>query len=148
MSNISKKEYASMAKKASPPSPVFTDCLKAFVIGGLVCCFGEALFNFYSYVGIEEKSAKMLVSATLIFITAMLTASHLYERYAKFAGAGSLVPITGFANAMTSPAIEFKAEGHILGIGVKMFAIAGPVIVYGTVASVIYGVIYWIYLMF
>ncbi len=144
MSNISKKEYAQMAKKASPPSPIFTDCLKAFVIGGLVCCFGQALFNLYSAAGIEEKSAKMLVSASLIFITAALTACHVYERYAKFAGAGSLVPITGFANAMVSPAIEFKAEGQVLGLGVKMFSVAGPVLVYGITASVIYGVVLWV----
>ncbi len=148
MSNISKKEYANMAKKASPPSSIFTDCLKAFIIGGLVCCFGQALFNVYSMLGIEEQIAKMLVSVSLIFVTAFLTATHVYERYAKFAGAGSLVPITGFANAMTAPAIEFKAEGQILGIGVKMFAIAGPVLVYGITASVVYGIIYWIYLMF
>lgn len=144
MSSISKKEYGKMTKKASPPSPIFSDCLKAFIVGGLVCCFGQALFNLYTVAGIEEKTAKMLVSASLIFITAMLTALHVYERYAKFAGAGSLVPITGFANAMVSPAIEFKAEGQILGLGVKMFTVAGPVLVYGITASVIYGVVLWI----
>lgn len=144
MSNISKKEYTQMAKKASPPSPVLTDCLKAFFVGGFVCCIGQALFNVYSMAGVEEKTAKMLVSASLVFITAVLTATHLYEQYAKFAGAGSLVPITGFANAMVSPAIEFKAEGQILGLGVKMFSVAGPVLVYGITASVLYGVILWL----
>ncbi len=148
MSNISKKEYSKMAKQFSPPSPVFTDCLKAFFVGGFVCCVGQALFNLYYAAGLDEKTSKMLVSVSLIFITATLTAAHLYERYAKFAGAGSLVPITGFANAMVSPAIEFKAEGQILGLGVKMFAIAGPVIVYGTVASAVYGVTLWIASLF
>jgi stage V sporulation protein AC len=144
MSNISQKEYGKMTKKASPPSPILPDCVKAFIVGGLVCCFGQLLFNLYKTAGLDEKTSKMLVSASLIFITAVLTACHIYERYAKFAGAGSLVPITGFANAMVSPAIEFKAEGQILGLGVKMFTVAGPVLVYGITASCVYGVVLWI----
>ena len=113
-----------------------------------MCAFGQGLLNFYLWLGMDKEPAKSLVSVTLILITAMLTAAHLYDNYARFAGAGSLVPITGFANAVASPAVEFKSEGWILGIGANMFKIAGPVIVYGTVASVVYGVIYWITTLF
>ena len=148
MSRITEKEYNSLTKKASPPSPVAGDCIRAFLVGGAVCCFGQLLLNLYQSVGAEASSAKSLVSVTLVFITAMLTAAHLYDNYARFAGAGSLVPITGFANAVASPAVEFKSEGWILGIGANMFKIAGPVIVYGTAASVIYGVIYWVTTLF
>ena len=144
MSRITEKEYNSLTKKASPPSPVAGDCIRAFLVGGAVCCFGQLLLNLYQSVGAEASSAKSFVSITLVFITAMFTAAHLYDNYARFAGAGSLVPITGFANAVASPAVEFKSEGWILGIGANMFKIAGPVIVYGTAASVIYGLIYWI----
>ena len=148
MSRITEKEYNSLTKKASPPSPVAGDCTRAFLVGGAVCCFGQLLLNLYQSVGAEASSAKSLVSVTLVFITAMLTATHVYDNYARFAGAGSLVPITGFANAVASPAVEFKSEGWILGIGANMFKIAGPVIVYGTTASIIYGVIYWITTLF
>ena len=144
MSRVSKKDYDLMTKKASPPSPIVGDCLRAFLVGGAVCCFGQLLFNTYSTLGAKEQIAKLLVSVSLIFITAMLTALHVYDNYAKFAGAGSIVPITGFANSMASPAVEFKTEGWVLGLGANIFKIAGPVIAYGTVASVIYGVIYWI----
>ena len=146
--NSTKKEYDSLTKQASPPSPKLKNSAFAFVIGGLVCAFGQALFNLYSSLGLEEQSAKTLVSVTLIGITALLTAAHVYDKYARVAGAGSLVPITGFANAVASPAIEFKAEGQILGIGVKMFSVAGPVIVYGVGASVLYGIILWIVSLF
>ena len=148
MSRITEKEYNSLTKKASPHSPVAGDCIRAFLVGGAVCCFGQLLLNLYQSVGAEASSAKSLVSVTLVFITAMLTATHVYDNYARFAGAGSLVPITGFANAVASPAVEFKSEGWILGIGANMFKIAGPVIVYGTTASIIYGVIYWITTLF
>ena len=148
MSRITEKEYNSLTKKASPPSPVAGDCIRAFLVGGAVCCFGQLLFNLYQSVGAEVESAKSFVSITLVFITAMLTAAHLYDNYARFAGAGSLVPITGFANAVSSPAVEFKSEGYILGIGANMFKIAGPVIVYGVSASVVYGIIYWITTLF
>lgn len=139
-----KKEYDKMTKKASPPSPKLKNSLFAFLIGGLVCTFGQVLLNLYMKLGIEKTDSKTLVSVTLIGLTAFFTALHVYEKYAKVAGCGSLVPITGFANAMVSPAIEFKAEGQILGIGIKMFTVAGPVIVYGVSASVVYGLIYWI----
>jgi len=148
MSRITEKEYDNLTKQVSPNSPVVSDCVRAFLVGGAVCAFAQGLFNFYLWVGMDKTPAKSLVSVTLIFITAMLTAAHLYDNYARFAGAGSLVQITGFANAVASPAVEFKSEGYILGIGANMFKIAGPVIVYGTVASVVYGIIYWITTLF
>ena len=109
---------------------------------------GQALTDIYMNLGMEKKDAGTLCSVTLIFIGVLLTALHLYEKIAKYGGAGTLVPITGFANAVSSPAIEFKSEGFILGVGAKMFTIAGPVIVYGTVASVVYGIIYWVTTLF
>ena len=139
-----KQEYDQMTKKASPPSPQLRNSLCAFFIGGAVCAFGQALFNVYQALGASQENAKTLVSVTLIGLTAILTALHVYEKYAKVAGAGSLVPITGFANAMVSPAIEFKAEGQILGIGVKMFTVAGPVLVFGITAASLYGLILWL----
>lgn len=139
-----KQEYDQMTKKASPPSPKLKNGLRAFCVGGLVCAFGQALLNLYMAWGAEKETAKTLVSVTLIGLTAIFTAFHVYDKYAKFAGAGSLVPITGFANAMVSPAIEFKAEGQIMGIGVKMFTVAGPVLVFGITASALYGVILWL----
>jgi len=144
MSRMTEKEYSKLTKQVSPPSPVISDCVRAFLVGGAVCCFGQLLFNIYLWLGADEQTAKGLVSVSLIFITAMLTAAHLYDNYARFAGAGSLVPITGFANAVASPAVEFKSEGFVLGVGANMFKIAGPVIVYGTAASVVYGFVYWI----
>ena len=139
-----KQEYDQMTKKASPPSPKLRNSLCAFFIGGAVCAFGQALFNVYQALGASQENAKTLVSVTLIGLTAILTALHVYEKYAKVAGAGSLVPITGFANAMVSPAIEFKAEGQILGIGVKMFTVAGPVLVFGITSASLYGLILWL----
>ncbi len=140
----SPKEYSQMVKQSSPRSPLFKDCLRAFLIGGAICTLGHALGNLYTAIGLTEEIVKPLTSVTLIFIAVTLTALGVFDRIAKFAGAGTLVPITGFANAVASAAIEFKSEGWILGLGAKMFTIAGPVIVYGTVASVIYGVIYWL----
>ena len=142
------KEYSQMVKHASPHSPLFKDCLRAFLIGGAICTLGQALGNLYIACGLGEEIAKPLTSVTLIFLAVFLTALGVFDRIAKFAGAGTLVPITGFANAVASPAIEFKSEGWILGLGAKLFTIAGPVIVYGTVASVVYGVIYWITTLF
>ncbi len=140
----SPKEYKQMVKSASPSSPLFKDCLRAFLIGGAICTLGQALGNLYTAIGLMEEIAKPLTSITLIFIAVTLTAIGVFDRIAKFAGAGTLVPITGFANAVASAAIEFKSEGYITGVGAKLFTIAGPVIVYGTVASVVYGVIYWL----
>ena len=132
--------YDKMVKKASPPSPLLKDCLFAFLFGGAICTLAQILANLYINFGMPEKDAKTLVSVTLIFLSASLK----YDDIAKHAGAGLLVPITGFANAVSAPAMEFKSEGFITGMAVKMFTIAGPVIVYGIAASTVYGVIYWI----
>ncbi|MBE6766160.1 MAG: stage V sporulation protein AC [Ruminococcaceae bacterium] len=146
--NITPKEYKKIYEKASPPSPKLKDFLWAYAVGGLICMIGQMLLELYLYLGIEEESAKTLVPVTLIFLAAVLTSLHIFDNIARRAGAGTLVPITGFANAVVSPAIEFKAEGHILGTGANMFKIAGPVIAYGTIASVAYGVIFWIITLF
>lgn len=142
--NVSKSEYAKMVKKASPPSKIFTNCLKAFLVGGIISVIGELLSKLYGELGLGLNQVAMLVPVTLIFLSILLTAIGVYDIIARQAGAGTLVPITGFANAVASPAIEFKTEGFVMGVGANMFKIAGPVIVFGTVASVIYGVIYWI----
>ncbi len=138
------KEYSKLVKKLSPPSPKVKDFIWAYSVGGFICVIGQLLTEMYTYFGLFEKQIKMAVPVTLIFIAALLTGLKLFDKIAKRAGAGTLVPITGFANAVVSPAIEFKSEGFVLGLGANMFKIAGPVIVYGTVASVVYGVIYWI----
>ncbi len=142
--NISKKEYAKMADKASPPSKKLKDFILAFLIGGIICTIGQLLRELYISLGLPEQVVKAAVPVSLIFMAALLTGLGIFEKIAKRAGAGTLVPITGFANAVVSPAIEFKTEGHVLGIGVKMFTVAGPVILFGTSASVLYGLIYWI----
>lgn len=139
----SQKQYDTMVKKASPPSPKIKNFIWAFCVGGLICVIGQLFIEFYSSLDLPEKAVKMAVPVTLIFIAALLTGFGVFDKIAKRAGAGTLVPITGFANAVVSPAIEFKNEGQVLGVGAKMFAIAGPVIVYGTLASAVYGVIYW-----
>ena len=144
--NISKQQYDSMVKKISPNSKSRTDILKAFLIGGLICSIGQGLLDIFIYFGFDEKSAAAWTSVTLVFLSALLTGLGLYEKIAKHGGAGTLVPITGFANAVSSPALEFKAEGFILGVGAKVFAIAGPVILYGTAASAVYGIIYYFFL--
>lgn len=142
--HISKGEYSKLVKKISPPSPKLRDFTLAFLVGGTICTIGQLLLEFYTAVGLSEKVVKMAVPSTLVFLAALFTGLGLFDKLAKYAGAGTLVPITGFANAVASPAVEFKNEGFILGVGAKMFTIAGPVIVYGTVASVVYGFIYWI----
>lgn len=141
---MTKAKYSQLVKKRSRNSRIWLDCLKAFLIGGTICVIGQAILSLYWYLGLSDDLAKTLTSVTLIFIGVLLTALHRYERIAKHGGAGTLVPITGFANAMSSPAIEFKAEGLITGLAAKMFVIAGPVLVYGTSAAVIYGICYWI----
>ena len=139
-----KSAYQKYADKTAKKSPLFLDCIKAFFVGGLICTFAELLFNFYLKLDIKEETVKILVPVTLIFLAALFTGLGLFDKLAKHAGAGTLVPITGFANAVVSPALDTKAEGWVLGVGTKMFTIAGPVIVYGTVASVVYGIVYWI----
>ena len=142
------KEYEKLASRLAPKSPMWKDCLGAFLVGGLICTLGQGLVNLYKGCGLEKTDAGTAASMTLVFLSALLTGLSLYDNIAKFAGAGTLVPITGFANAIAAPAVEFKTEGFILGVGAKMFTIAGPVIVYGVSASVVYGLIYWITTLF
>lgn len=145
---LDKKEYAKLVKKQSPPSHVFLDTLKAFLVGGGICALGQGLVTLYTNSGVQEKDAKILCSVSLVLLGVLLTIFGVYDKIAKHAGAGTLVPITGFANSIAAPAIEFKSEGFILGVGAKIFTIAGPVIVYGTLASVVYGFVYWISTLF
>lgn len=140
---LDSETYGKMAKKASPPSRFVKDCLWAFFTGGSICLLGEALRMAYLKAGYILTDAGTLTSITLVVLSAVTTALGWYQKLAARAGAGTLVPITGFANAVVSPAIEFRSEGLVTGVGAKMFIIAGPVIVYGTLASVIWGVIYW-----
>ena len=138
-------EYARLVKKAAPKSKIVYDCVKAFWVGGTICLLGEIItVTLMYFFELERTLASTWMSIILVFLSAFLTGLGLYAKLGAYAGAGSIVPITGFANGVASPAIEFKTEGWVLGLGAKMFVIAGPVIVYGTVASVIYGVIYWI----
>ncbi|MCI7690785.1 MAG: stage V sporulation protein AC [Oscillospiraceae bacterium] len=142
--NISNQEYGELAKRVSPPSSMAKTIPMAFLIGGAICTLGEALLNMYAALGFSQDDAGALTSMSLIFLSALLTGFKLYDRLAQHAGAGTLVPITGFANSIVSPALEFKSEGYVLGLGAKMFVIAGPVLVYGISASIVYGIIYYI----
>ncbi|MDD6062212.1 MAG: stage V sporulation protein AC [Oscillospiraceae bacterium] len=142
---IPEKEYDQMTKRASPPSPKMMNSIKAFLFGGGICMLGEGLSALYTGAGLAKKDADLLVPVTLIVLTAILTAFGVFDKIAKHAGAGTIVPITGFANSIVSPALEFSSEGHVLGTGAEMFRIAGPVLVYGSAAAVIYGFIYWIF---
>lgn len=141
---ISNKQYDEMVKKASPNSPIVLDCIKAFLIGGAICCFGQLLFYIFRKSGMSTDEARSLVSISLIVITAVLTGIGVFDKIAKHAGAGTIVPITGFANSVVSPALEFKSEGFIMGTGASIFKVAGPVILYGTTAASLYGLIYFI----
>ena len=143
--STSDKEYGKMAEKASPNSPKIKNGIKAFIIGGLICTFGEFLNFIFERLGFSEDYVKAMTPSVLIILTAILTGIGVFDKIAKHAGAGTIVPITGFANSVVSPAMEFKAEGHILGTGANIFKIAGPVIAYGIFAGVIYGMIYWIF---
>ena len=145
---MTEKEYAQLVQRAAPKSPILKDCLNAFWIGGLICVLGQILTNTYSAVGLDKDAAATATSITLVTLSALLTGLSLYDNLAKYGGAGTLVPITGFANSIAAPAVEFKTEGFILGVGAKLFTIAGPVIVYGLSASVVYGVIYWLWTLF
>ncbi len=141
---MDKNEYTQLVHQTTPKSPIAKDCIKAFIFGGGICCFGEILKSLFGMTTLNEDEVKLAVSGTLIVITAILTGSGVFDKIGKHAGAGTAVPITGFANSMVSPAIEFKTEGWILGLGAKIFNLAGPVIVYGTLASAVYGFIYWV----
>ncbi len=138
---VRKEEYSRMVQKASPNSRLVKNCLWAFVIGGSICVIGEMLYEFYRNMNFINSDARLMASISLVGLSALFTALGWYGRLAKKAGAGTLVPITGFANAVVSPAMEFRAEGFITGVGAKMFIIAGPVIVYGVLATVIYGIV-------
>ena len=139
--DMTNKEYGQYVNAKSKPSPLGRDMLWAFVVGGLICTVGQALLNLYQNAGMGRDDAGSAVSMTLIFAAALLTGLGLFDKLAKRAGAGTLVPITGFANAMSSPAIEFRSEGMVLGLAAKLFILAGPVIVYGTAASILYGLV-------
>ena len=145
---MTNKEYQKLADSYAPKSPIGKDCFHAFWIGGLICVLGQLALNGYMALGMEKTNASTAASMSLVALSALLTGLSLYDDIAKVAGAGTLVPITGFANSISAPAVEFKTEGMILGTAAKMFTIAGPVIVYGISASVVYGLIYWICSMF
>ena len=146
--NLTNKEYSDLANKASPNTKSYKTIPCAFLIGGLICTIGQALTNLYMSLGVVKDEASAITSISLIFLSALLTGFDVYNSIAQVGGAGTLVPITGFANAVVSPALEFKSEGLVLGLGAKMFVIAGPVIVYGITASVVYGVILYIFQLF
>ena len=144
---MTERDYDKLVKELSPKSPMGKDCLGAFCVGGLICVLGQGLLALYTKLGLDKEGAGTAVSMTLVALSALLTGLSLYDDIAKFAGAGTLVPITGFANAIAAPAVDAKVEGFIPGVGAKLFSISGPVIVYGLGASVVYGVIYWIWTM-
>ena len=145
---LPQKEYDKMVKQASPPSAYVKNASMAFLFGGGICTLGQLLFLGYTQAGLDEKNARTAVSITLIGIAALLTALKVYDKIAKLAGAGTLVPITGFSNSVASPAMEFKSEGFIMGVGAKMFVIAGPVLVYGLLASMVYGLVVYMIQIF
>ena len=145
---MNESQYKRLVDELSPKSPILKNCIKAFLVGGAICCLGQLILTGYKALGLDEEMASTAASMTLVALSALFTGLSLYDNLAKHAGAGTLVPITGFANAVAAPAVEFKTEGFILGVGAKMFTIAGPVIVYGVSASVVYGLIYWITTLF
>ena len=141
---MTEKQYGALVARMAPKSPMWRDCLNAFWIGGLICVVGQIFTNCYGAWGLEKQDAGTAASMTLVALSALLTGLSVYDDIAKHAGAGTLVPITGFANAIAAPAVEFKTEGFVLGVGAKMFTIAGPVIVYGTLSAVVYGGVLWL----
>lgn len=146
--SVSKEEYGKMAKKASPNSPILTDCAKAFIFGGIICAFAQVLSIIFSYTAMSQEESKALITAILIGLTAVLTAFGVFDKIAKHAGAGTMVPITGFANSIVCAALEFQTEGRILGTAAQMFSIAGPVIVFGCSTAAVYGFIIYIFGLF
>ena len=146
--NMTPEDYQQYVKKTQPKSPVLKDTVLAFLVGGAICVLGQFIQEFWQGRGLDKETAGTATSVTLVFLSALLTALNLYNSAARFAGAGTLVPITGFANSVVSPAMDFKSEGLITGTATKMFAVAGPVIVFGTAASAVYGLVYWLYLAF
>ena len=142
MQRFDKERYAALAEKTAPRSPILKNCLFAFLSGGAICLLGEGLLNLYIFWGLEEKSAAITVTVSLVALAALLTALGIFDRIARYAGAGTLVPVTGFANAVVSPAMDNKSEGLVLGVGAKIFTVAGPVILFGVFSGAVYGVIY------
>ena len=140
---MDKKQYQQRVKELSPNSHIVRDCLKAFLVGGIICTIGQVITNLLDNYGLSKNETSMYTSMILIFIASLLTGLGIYQKIGHFAGAGSIVPITGFSNSVTSPALEFKKEGFILGLGAKIFIVAGPVILYGTLASVLVGHVYY-----
>ncbi|MBQ9743617.1 MAG: stage V sporulation protein AC [Clostridia bacterium] len=145
---MDKSSYSNYVKKKAKKSPIVRDCIFAFIIGGTICTLGHSLRQLYTYLTGDEEIASSLVCTTLIFLSVLLTGLGIYDKIASKAGAGTIVPITGFANAVSSAAIDNKSEGYVLGVGAKMFIIAGPVIVFGMLSGAIYGVIYYISSLF
>ena len=140
-----KQEYSDYVDQKSPNSPIWKNCFNAFWVGGLICSIGQIIMDFCMYKGLDKTNSSTVVSIVLIGIAALLTGLNLFNRIGKFAGAGSLIPITGFANSIVSPAIEYKSEGYVMGVGGKMFTVAGPVLVFGISASIIVGLVYLIF---
>ena len=143
--NMTDKEYHELVQEKAPKSKIFVNCLKAFAIGGIICAVGQCFLNLYKYLGLSEEDAPTLVTVTMVFLGILLTGLDIYPKIAKHGGAGTLVPVTGFANAVAAPALEAKTEGYVLGVGAKIFTIAGPVILYGTLASVVCGILYMLW---
>lgn len=141
---ITKEQYSNMVEKASPDSPIVKNCIRAFIVGGIICCIGQFIINWCSVFGMSTEEGTSYTSVILVIAASLLTGLGLYSKIGKFAGAGSIVPITGFSNSVTAPAIEFKKEGFILGLGAKIFIVAGPVILYGVLTSIVVGIIYYI----
>lgn len=140
-----KKDYQNYINQKSPNSPIFKNCFNAFWVGGLICLIGQLISEFCKYRGLDTMISGTIVSIILIGISAFLTGLNIFNKIGKFAGAGSLVPITGFANSIVSPAMEYKSEGYVMGVGAKMFTVAGPVLVYGISSSILVGLIYFIF---
>ena len=140
-----KKDYQTYVDQKSPNSPILKNCFNAFWVGGLICSIGQMIFNYCKYRGMDIQMSNTIVSIILIGISAFLTGLNLFNRIGKFAGAGSLIPITGFANSIVSPAMEYKSEGYVMGVGGKMFTVAGPVLVFGISASIVVGILYLIF---
>ncbi|MBR1738084.1 MAG: stage V sporulation protein AC [Firmicutes bacterium] len=140
-----KQEYQKLVENVSPNSTLFTDCIKAFIVGGIICCIGQWISGRFKGMGFSQDEVSFYTSAVLIFAASLLTGLGVYSKIGKFAGAGSVVPITGFSNSVTAPAVEFKKEGYILGVGAKIFTIAGPVILYGVATSFVVGAVYYFF---
>ena len=146
--NMTNQEYSDFIDKKAKKSPIFKDMLLAFIIGGIICMLGQLITDIFMKFGVSKDDASIITTIILIFLGAFLTSINLYSKIGKFAGAGSVIPITGFSNSVVAPAIEYKTEGYILGLGANMFKIAGPVLVYGISSSVAVGFIYWLFKLF